>query len=402
MALTTGVTVAVSQHISKRVLLCFLLASLAFLLQPLTASAQGTFSVTGSMTAARNLPTATLLPNGKVLIAGGGDSSNIALASAELFDPATGTFSATGSMSTARFDFFTATLLSNGKVLVAGGNDGSITAQSSAELYDPTTGTFTPTGSMSIGRYNHTATLLANGKVLIAAGCNAANGNPCQLLGTAELYDPAAGTFSATGSLMAARAIHTATRLYNGKVLVAGGADFSSSYISLASAELYDPATGTFSATGSMIAARAIQSATLLASGQVLVATGYDYSTDSYLASAELYSPATGSFSAPGAMTTGRIYQSATLLGNGEFLVAGGFGTPGILASAELYSPTTGTFNLTGSMNTARLLSAASLLPSGQVLVAGGSTSSGISASAELYTPRKWRTPAPPNGSPGR
>ena len=380
-------TSRLSKHLLKKALHCFLFSSLAFFLQPLTANAQpGIFSATGSMTTSRSDPMAVLLPNGKVLLTGGTSSTVLALASAELYDPATGTFSATGSMATGRFDGFTATLLPNGQVLVAGGNDGSITALASAELYDPTTGTFSATGSMTTGRYQHTATLLPSGKVLVAAGCYAANGNPCQTLASAELYDPATGTFSATGSLIAGRAGHTATPLPNGQVLVAGGVDFNS-YVSLASAELYDPTTETFSATGSMITGRSGHSAALLPNGKVLVATGYNYSIASLLVSAELYDPTVGTFSATGSLTTGRIYQSAALLANGEFLVVGGSGNSGVLASAELYDPATGAFSATGSLITARAtFNEATLLPNGQVLVAGGSGNSGPLASAELYT----------------
>jgi len=384
----TGVSITsrLSKHLLKKVLHCFLFSSLAIFLRPSTANAQaGTFSATGSMTTARLNPTATLLTNGKVLLAGGQDSSNAVLASAELYDPTTGTFSATGAMSTGRFNFFTATLLPNGKVLVTGGNDSSYTALASAELYDPTTGTFSATGSMTTGRYNHSATLLPNGKVLVAAGCYAANGAPCQTLASAELYNPATGTFSATGSMAAVRAAHTATLLPNGKVLVAGGADFNST-VSLASAELYDPATGAFSATGSMITGRAVHSAALLANAEVLVATGYDFSSSSTLASAELYDPTSGTFSATGSLTTGRIYQSATLLADGEFLVVGGGDNSGVLASAELYNPAIGVFSATGSMAVARFLAPATLLPNGKVLVAGGSGGSDRLASAELYT----------------
>ncbi|MHB9140008.1 MAG: Kelch repeat-containing protein, partial [Victivallaceae bacterium] len=166
----------------------------------------------GSMGSAKNSHTATLLPNGKILVAGGYNGASISLA--ELYDPATKTFSATGSMSSAR-EGHSATLLPNGKVLVAGGSGAGIL--SSAELYDPAAGTFSATGSMSSARTAHTATLLPNGKVLVAGGYNGAS------ISTAELYDPAAGTFSATGSMGAARYAYTATLLPNGKVLVAGG-----------------------------------------------------------------------------------------------------------------------------------------------------------------------------------
>jgi WD40 repeat protein len=217
------------------------------------------------------------LLSGKVLIAGGGGSS------ADLYDPTTGTFTATGSMTTARGSP-AATLLPSGKVLVAGGGvDGS------AELYDPTAGTFTATGSMiraitdnTATRAVHTATLLPSGKVLVAGGLD-----KNYVFASAELYDPAAGTFTVTGSMTAARWDHSATFLGNGKVLIAGGSGDTS-------AELYDPTAGTFATTGSMTATRYSHTATLLLSGKVLITGGRpDEFTMSLggptLASAELY-----------------------------------------------------------------------------------------------------------------
>src|SRR5438067_1511338 len=187
--------------------------------------------------------------------AGGKDLVIAGPASALSLSPADApfTFDNTGSLVTARY-LHTATLLPNGKVLVAGGF-GSSVPLASAELYDPASGTWTATGSLGTARYYHTATLLPNGKVLVAEGANSSGD-----LASAELYDPASGTWTATGSLGTAREVHTATLLPNGKVLVAGGANSSGA---LASAELYDPASGTWSATGSLAVARYYHTATL-------------------------------------------------------------------------------------------------------------------------------------------
>ena len=210
------------------------------------AQSPGTFTPTGTMVSPRGNHTATLLNNGKVLITGGslltpvdGRIVESVLSSAELYDPATGTFAATGNMSTARVGH-TATLLPNGQVLIAG-IAVDPPAFGSAELYDPSMGTFTLTGSMTIGRVGHTATLLSNGRVLITGGDN--GGDP--LFASAEIYDPSAGTFTATGSMTIPRVEHTATLLSNGQVLIDGGAFGVSP-----SAELYDPGIGTFSQTG--------------------------------------------------------------------------------------------------------------------------------------------------------
>jgi len=335
----------------------------------------GTWSATGTMATARYGHTATLLPNGKVLVAGGEGSSGY-LASAELYDPSSGTWSETGSMTMAR-DGHTATLLPSGKVLVAAGYNGG--PMSSAELYDPSSGTWSATGSMTTARDGHTATLLPNGQVLVAGGYGSGGA-----LSSAELYGPSSGTWSATGSMTTARDGHTATLLLNGKVLVAGGTNGSGAF---ASAELYDPASGTWSATGSLATARFGHTATLLPNGQVLVAGGYG--SGGALSSAELYDPSSGTWSATGNMTTARGNHSATLLPNGQVLVAGGFnGSSGPLANAEEYDPSSGTWSATGIMTTARADHTATLLPNGKVLVAGGQNGNGVYlSSAELYDP---------------
>jgi Galactose oxidase, central domain/Kelch motif len=215
-----------------------------------------------------------------VLVAGGSGSSG-PLSDAELYDPVAGTWAATGSLSTARFQH-TATLLPSGKVLVAGGS-GPLSL-SSAELYDPVAGSWSSTGSLSTARYQHTATLLPNGKVLVAGGLGGSD-----VLSSAELYDPALGTWSTTGSLNTARRSHTATLLPSGKVLVVGG--FGGSAV-LSSAELYDPGLGTWSTTGSLNTARVDHTARLLPSGKVLVAGGVN--TGIALSSAELYDQGLG------------------------------------------------------------------------------------------------------------
>ena len=186
--------------------------------------AQGTWTTTGSLNTARTGHVATLLPNGEVLVAGGGNATGF-LPSAELYDPATGKWTVSGSMATARGQQ-TATLLPNGEVLVAGGisNGSSLWSPSctaTAEIYNPSTGQWTTTGSMTKSRSNHTATLLKDGLVLVVGGlCNGGFSYPDK---SAELYDPSTGTWKTTGSMNIARVNTAATLLRNGQVLIEGG-----------------------------------------------------------------------------------------------------------------------------------------------------------------------------------
>jgi N-acetylneuraminic acid mutarotase len=349
-------------------------------------SATGTWSATSSLLAARTLHTATLLNNGKVLVAGGlGDMGDLSLSSAELYDPpTTGTWTLTGSMNTARTDH-TATLLQNGKVLVAGGGDANGTS-SSAELYDPQTGIWTVTGSLTTPRSLHTATLLLNGKVLVAGGLsnNAASTS-------AELYDPVTGSWSTVNSLSTPRGAHTAALLPNGKVLVAGGFGGASS-----SAEVYDPQTGTWSNTGSMVTARSRHTATLLPTGKVLVVGGQDSNFFNASSSVEVYDPQTGTWSNTGSMVTARSQHTATLLPTGKVLVVGGsVDSFSGLSSAEVYDPQTGTWSVIGSLSTGRYIHTATLLSGGLVLVTGGIDSNNNNlSSTEVYDPQTgtWST----------
>ena len=268
--------------------------------------------------------------------------------------PAAGFTLTTGSMTIARSGH-SATLLLSGQVLIAGGPDAT------AELYDPTNETFSATGSMTVARSGHTATLLADkalpnyGNVLIAA---AAGGSQ-----TAELYDPATGKFTPTASMVVAHDVPTATLLQNGRVLIAGG--------ETASAELYDPASGEFTATGSMTVSRVLHTATLLQNGEVLIAGGY--TTTGTTATAELYNPTSGKFMATGSMSEPRAGHTATLLMNGPALTNGSVLIAGRDLTAEVYDPASGTFSLVGNL-LAAVSPTASLRGDGTVVFAGGSS----------------------------
>jgi len=269
--------------------------------------ATGTWTSTGNLNVARGSHTATLLPDGKVLVAGGynNDDFSVEEASAELYDPTTGKWSITGSLHTRRHGH-TATLLPDGRVLVAGGAHyifnppaNSVESLHSSELYDPNTGTWSVTGSLNTGRESHTATLLRNGNVLVAGGeeCSVSGcGRPTVTI-SAELYNPGTGEWSGTASLNTPRTSHTATLLPDGRVLIAGGILWDdvggfSPFDTLEIAEIYDPAVGNWSRTASLNVPRDGHTATLLSNGKVLVVGGY---FGGYLSSAELYDSSSSS-----------------------------------------------------------------------------------------------------------
>ena len=343
---------------------------------------------TGSMHSARASHTATVLPNGYVLVAGG-TSNNGALASSELYNPGSGTWSYTGNMNVGRASA-QAVLLGNGTVLVMGGcvnNDCLSSTTKSAEIYNPANGTWTLTGSMGKGRAEFVAALLPNGKVLVAGGCTAYNANGCtSVTVAAEIYNPATGFFSSAGSMRAARMAMSGTLLPNGKVLIAGGQTAASD--ALSSAELYDPVAKSFSLSGRMITPRSDHTATLLSNGLVLIAAGENVNGVS-TAKAELYNPVTRTFAATGNMPATRQEQKAALLANGYVLVSGGnrvtlSGTT-VLATCALYNPGTGAWTTAASLKSARVDHSSTVLASGKILDAGGDDANNELISAELY-----------------
>jgi hypothetical protein len=347
------------------------------------AGDEARWTATASMAQGRLLHTATLLPSGKVLVAGG------FYRTVELYDPAAGTWARTGDPLVSR-RYHTMTALADGRVLLAGGEE--CQGGASAEVYAPTAGTWAATGALVTCRASHAAVALPSGKVLVLGGADGSG----RALASAELYDPATGTWTSTGRLGTARVEPSATLLPSGRVLVAGGDNGSGGL--LASAELYDPATGTWTSTGAMGTARRYHTATVLASGRVLV-TGGGGRDFAPAASAELYDPATGTWTSTGAMGKPRRYHTATVLADGQVLVAGGYHDyTGISFTAELYDPATGGFSTTASLGTNRYGHTATRLTDGRVLVAGGFTTMDPS-SAELYV-RTPPPPPPPVGTP--
>jgi len=345
----------------------------------------GSFTLTGNLNTARRSHTATKLNNGLILIAGGISGSTV-LSSAELYNPLTGTSADTGNMISAR-ELGTATLLSDGTVLMTGGYNGSAYLNT-AEIYNPTTGSFSPTSSnMHKERADHTATLLNDGTVLLDGGCNinCFTANSGGYLNNAEIYTPSTKSFAYTsGNMHKERASHTATLLSSGEVLIAAGYNCAGVSCYLSTAELYNPTNQSFSyTTGNMVSARAYHTATTLGNGTVLITGGYNGSTA--ISSAELYNPAAGTFAATGSLHAARELFTATLLGDGTVLVAGGYNLSSYLASSEIYNPTAATFTTSGNMNTARDTQTATALNNGTVFVTGGYNGTSLTSS-EIFS----------------
>ena len=321
------------------------------------------------LTAARSEATATLLKNGKVLVAGG-----VGRDTAVLHDPAANTWAPTGNnMARPRSRHAMVTLV-NGQVLVVGGQEDPT---GSADIYDPPTDQWAGAGSLGSGRWNLTATLLPCGEVLEAGG-EVSSG---VAVTSAARFNPRSGQWVPTGVMGVPRTRHTATLLKDGRVLVTGGFDGTGA---VATAETYDPATGTWSPTaGTMSIARRDHTATLLPSGKVLVTGGFGGGT-----SADVFDPATGVFTPTGSSTFVRDTGSTvTLLPNGRVLAVGGWNS---LRKAEVYDPAVGIWTALPQTAVERNEHVAILLPDGRVLVAGG----GLETSVEVYDVGRGEIPA--------
>ena len=356
------------------------------------------FRSVGSLNMSRTGHTATLLQNGQVLIVGGNNDpaggNDSTTASAELYNPVTQTFSYTGSLNTPRY-LHSATLLPNGQVLIAGGEQtldsyGDMGGVFTLEMYDSVSGTFRVVPG-TLTEALPPATLLDNGMVLFNSSLNGFYSS----LGPPQIYDPSTGIMSNTGYSLKNRidGTFTSTLLNDGTVLLAGGELFNGNVLATTNAELFSPTTETFAATGGLTTPTMYQTATLLNTGSVLLAAGANLSGTNGamvdLNGSELYNPSAKTFAATGNLAIARTSHTATLLNDGTVLVIGG-GTQTaptyLTGTAELFSPTTQTFTGDGSLATPRTQHTATLLNDGTVLVVGGINSLSLT-SAELYAP---------------
>jgi hypothetical protein len=354
----------------------FALAAAAYRAASTEPSHFGTVTAATPMLEPRSGHSATLLPDGKVLIAGGMRRNQDFYKSAELYDPATGRFQPTGEMNQRRVGQV-AVLLRSGKVLIAGGWVG-MGGTDSAELYDPATGKFTVIAKMTTRRGRPSATMLADGDVLIAGGEERDN----EALASAEIFHARTLSFQAIGPMHHARISHTATLLNDGRVLIAGG--YGDGLLS--SAELYDPKNGAFTETGSLGGVRCKHTAGLLPDGRVLVAGGSNSRDwNGNLNSSEIYDPRTGKFTAASAMNDSRfkLPDEAVRLASGKLLIAGGS------KEVEVYDPATGKFQVAaGQMNEPWHFLSGTKLRDGSVLLAGGyPNSSEATALTWIYRP---------------
>ncbi|HTW99512.1 MAG TPA: kelch repeat-containing protein [Acidimicrobiales bacterium] len=370
---------------------------------PASATTSGAFAATGSLNVVRADATATLLPDGDVLVAGGQDSSGTPLASAELYSASAGAWSVVPSLPVAVTEA-TATLLPDGDVLVAGGLSevsGSLQATTDAELYNPTSDAWSSTGAMvaGTGSYGASAVLLpASGEVLYAGGF-AGTGSSTSTLADSQLYNPTSGTWAVTvGQPTLGVADAAASLLGNSEVLLAGGESQSSggSPAVTSTTELFQPATGMWSAAAAMPVGVAGATATALQNGDVLVAGGESSAGGLATSASQVYDPSSASWSSAGSLPTASFGATAALMASGDVLYAGGLtassGDP--TTSAAVFDPTSSQWTATGSMLVARGDAAGAALANGSVLVAGGEGVSGVTGDAEVYSTSVSAVPA--------
>jgi N-acetylneuraminic acid mutarotase len=343
----------------------------------------------GDMSNGRSQHTATVLPDGRVLVVGGISAAGVYLASADIYNPTTNSWTAAAPMASARA-YHTATVLPSGRVMVVGGHNGS-TGFKTRELYDPATNTWLSNlgAQMQTSRAAHQAVLLDDGRLMVIGGTTGPFG---PLTETVEIYSSVNNDWDTVAPVPLALQFHTATKLADGRVLVAGG--YPTGGGSVANAQIYSPSADTWTPVGNLNKGRQLHQAVRIGS-KVLVAGGvYTYDPVEALTSTEEFDPLTNIWTTTGDMPVAAYALSAVTLTTGEVLAAGGgnvIGSPPTgsccHANAQLYDPVTGTWTSTAAMSTGRSGAAMILLPGGVALITGGvdgTNPSGL-ASAETF-----------------
>jgi N-acetylneuraminic acid mutarotase len=336
-----------------------------------TLAYTGQWSSAGSMTMARGLHTATVLRDGRVLLAAGrsGSYPDVSLSNAEIYDPVSGTFRAIASLNTARHEH-SATLLPDGRVLVIGGYNPRQGWLSSAEIYDPATGQWNVTQPIFAHGVTHSATLLKDGRVLVMAGAiQSGSAGPDDRV---EIFDPKTNRWQKAALHENTEGGHTATLLIDGRVLIAGGS---------ADPAIYDPASDTWQPAGKLAISRALAQAVLLQDGRVLLIGGVPLPQGgTVLNSVEIYDPASNTWRQATPLAQARYIHTATLLPDGRVVIVGGWNgyENSLLDSAEVYDYKSATWSTLAPLSIGRVEHTATLLPDGRILVTGGQTSRGV------------------------
>lgn len=346
---------------------------------------RGDFILGPALTVNRFIHRPAKLNDGRVLLTGGAHFLGGVTNTVDIYDPAVNTVTAVAPMNSKRWSH-TATTLNDGKVLVAGGRTawgGPVPILSSAEIYDPAADTWTLTALMNVPRRSHTETLLPDGRVFIAGGGDATSTASEMPIASCEIYDPSTGTFSLVGDMTTPRLAHTSTLLDDGTVLITGGSNGLSTRYPTDLAEIFDPSDNSFTAVGPMNFHHLAQAATKMRDGRVLIAASYYNPTHAaqgggiITPECEIYDPAAQTFTPTSSMFKQRIDIGGQLLLDGTVLIAGGVSTSAVhqtffQPTTEIFYPETEEWKPAGIMNDGRDEFSGVLLNDGRALITGG------------------------------